>query len=96
MNVKINLKTRLMWASALFVFSNLVSQTINGEVIDKSSKEAVFSCKVISSEGEKSLSDFDGKFQLKYSKLPVKIIISALGYKNDTINCSNSKIKIEK
>ena len=57
---------------------------LTGRVIDDISKEAVVGAKVISSEGQKVITDFDGKFKLSVSTFPVTIVTSMLPYGNDT------------
>jgi iron complex outermembrane receptor protein len=57
---------------------------LSGRVIDDVSKEAVVGAKVVSSEGQKVITDFDGKFKLSVSTFPVTIITSMMPYGNDT------------
>ena len=53
---------------------------LTGRVIDDISKEAVVGAKVIPSEGQKVITDFDGKFKLSVSTFPVTIVTSMLPY----------------
>lgn len=58
---------------------------VTGTVSDKASKEPVYGAKLFVSTGEKSLTDVDGKFELKTSTFPFELVIVASTYKNDTI-----------
>jgi outer membrane receptor protein involved in Fe transport len=57
---------------------------INGVVLDEKSNEPVVGAKVIGSDGNKAITDFDGKFLLNSTNFPVTLITSMLPYANDT------------
>ena len=59
---------------------------ISGTIIDKESKDPVYGAKIIASNGQKILSDFDGKFNLNPDAYPIQLIISAQTYLTDTIS----------
>lgn len=59
---------------------------ISGTIIDKESKDPVYGAKIIASNGQKILSDFDGKFNLTPDTYPIQLIISAQTYLTDTIS----------
>ena len=65
-------------------FKNTYSQT-QGTVLDVNTKEPIVGAKVISSDGNKAITDFDGYFEFKNQSYPVDIVISMLEYVTDTI-----------
>lgn len=62
----------------------LSSSQINGFILDEKSNEPIVGAKVIGSDGNKAITDFDGKFILNSSNFPVILITSMLPYANDT------------
>ncbi len=69
---------------------------ISGTIIDEASGAPVYGAKVVASDGNKALSDFDGKFNLNSQVFPVTLIISAQSYLTDTILCEKAgKIEIK-
>lgn len=58
---------------------------INGTFLDESTKAPVYGAKIVASDGQKALSDLDGKFMLRTTSLPLTVIISAQSYLTDTI-----------
>ena len=78
----------------LFFFTSIslisISQ-INGVVIDLSTKEPVIGAKLIASNNSKALSSIDGSFKLNAleNELPLSIVVSMIGYINDTISISS-------
>jgi iron complex outermembrane receptor protein len=72
-------------------FPALLKAQIIGLVQDKSTNSPIIGAKVVASDGTKTLTDFEGKFNLNCSKYPVTIIISALQYKNDTLLIQEQK-----
>ena len=75
--------------SFLFCLYNLVTVaqvTIKGTVFDEYLEP--FPNAVVSSPSGKTTSDFEGYFTLQVDKLPVKIIISAIGYGSEAITVS--------
>lgn len=75
------MKYLLLFLILLPVFS--FSQ-ITGKVIQFDSKEPVVGAKIIASNGQKAISDFDGKFILNADSYPVTLITSLLPFANDT------------
>ncbi len=59
---------------------------VTGIVVDRANNSPLIGAKLIASDGTKTLSDYDGKFELECKKFPVTIIISLLQYVSDTIN----------
>ena len=72
---------------ALFSFLMPISfiAQVTGVVTDYSGKAPMIGVKVIASSGEKTITDFDGKYNLPINKFPVTIVFSMLQYANDTI-----------
>jgi len=59
---------------------------ITGTVVDKESKEPIYGAKIIASDGNKVLSDFDGNFVINTKEYPVTLIITVQTYLPDTLN----------
>ena len=72
---------------ALFSFLLPISfiAQVTGVVTDYSGKAPMIGVKVIASSGEKTITDFDGKYNLPINKFPVTIVFSMIQYANDTI-----------
>ncbi len=81
----------------LFLLSPIYTiAQISGTVEDKKTKQPVYGAKIISTKGDKAISDFDGKFELKESSIPLTLIISAQGYYTDTVEVKKEKdLRIE-
>lgn len=81
----------------LFIFIPFLGVTqINGTIFDDGSGAPVYGAKVVASDGNKALSDFDGKFSLNSQSFPVTLIISAQSYLTDTVICEKAgKIEIK-
>ena len=63
---------------------------VSGVVQDLNSKESIIGAKVFASDGNKAITDYDGKFVLKCESFPVTIITKMLQYNNDTLVISSS------
>lgn len=63
----------------------LALSQIQGVVTDKNTKKPLFGVKIYASDGQKALSDYDGKYQLNSTNFPVKIHFNLLEYKTDTL-----------
>ena len=72
---------------ALFSFLLPISfiAQVTGVVTDYSGKAPMIGVKVIASSGEKTITDFDGKYNLPINKFPVTLVFSMLQYANDTL-----------
>ena len=57
---------------------------VNGKVQNTESKEPIVGAKIIASNGEKVLSDSDGKFGLLATEFPITLITSMISFENDT------------
>ncbi len=57
---------------------------VTGVVEDGETKEPIFGAKIMSSTGEKVLSDFDGSYSITPSSYPATLIIVAQSYVSDT------------
>jgi outer membrane receptor protein involved in Fe transport len=78
------MKGKLLVLSLLFL-PLLINAQINGIVVDKSNNQPIIGAKVIASDGNKALSDYEGKFNLDCKKFPITIVTTLLQYVNDTI-----------
>lgn len=58
---------------------------ITGNVIDKSNNSPIVGAKIIGSDGNKAITDFDGKFKLNSTVFPVTLVTSMMQYGNDTL-----------
>lgn len=69
----------------LFLPNILSSQEIRGFVYDDSNEDTLIGVKIVSSEGQRVLSDSLGRFSIKYDSLPVSLIFQHYGFINDTV-----------
>ena len=74
--------------SALFAF--FVQGQISGTVISSEDNQALQNVKVMSSDGQKSLTNYAGEFTLTPVKYPVKIIVSMIQFVNDTLEIKSA------
>jgi iron complex outermembrane receptor protein len=75
---------RILFTSFFFLPLFFNAQ-IAGTVVDKTTNTPLIGAKLIASDGNKTLSDFEGKFQLESKKFPVTIIVSLLQFVSDTL-----------
>ena len=61
------------------------SAQITGIVTDFVVKSPMIGVKVVASSGEKTITDFDGKYNLPINNFPVTLVFSMLQYENDTL-----------
>ena len=80
---------KIILISFVLTFTLCVHSQITGKVIEKSNKAEIIGAKVIASDGNKVLSDFEGKFILKSTSFPVTIVTSMLQFENDTTIVTN-------
>jgi iron complex outermembrane receptor protein len=66
-------------------------QDIKGKVVDNASNQGVPGAKLQTSEGKKATANSDGIFSIPVNQLPIKLIISAETFVNDTINVTSSE-----
>ena len=74
----------LLFSSILTCSSSYLLGQITGKVIEKSNKAEIIGAKVIASDGNKVLTDFEGNFKLNSKQFPVTIVTSMLQFENDT------------
>ena len=72
--------------SVICFFSAFSRAQIVGVVRDKETNLPIVGAKILSSDGNKTLSDFEGNFILNCTKFPVVLITSFLQYRTDTIS----------
>ena len=58
---------------------------ISGKVSDSVSKDPLYGVKVVSSEGEKTISEFDGSFEILVTQFPVWLRFSLVDHRIDSI-----------
>ena len=82
-------KNILIFLFFLFI-TDLYSQNITGQVIDKKSKETLIGANVKIIDGVGTTTDIDGNFTLtNITNLPIKIECSYIGYQKQTIEVVN-------
>ena len=71
----------------IFIFLvNFIAQSqVSGFILDDVTNEPIIGAKIYCSDGNRSISGFDGDFKLKSNTFPVTLRISMLEYINDTI-----------
>ena len=77
--------SKRIFFTSFFLLPLFLNAQITGTVEDKVTNAPLIGVKLIASDGNKTLSDFEGKFQLDCKKFPVTIIVSLLQYVSDTI-----------
>lgn len=75
-------KILLLFFVGICLYAN---SQISGTITDKSNGLPLFGVKVIASDNNKILSDYQGKFTLPSKAFPIKIVFILLEYKTDTI-----------
>ncbi|MDB0037954.1 TonB-dependent receptor, partial [bacterium] len=58
---------------------------ISGKIVDSETSEGIFGVKIQSSEGERTITDTDGTFEILIQKYPVEFYLQSLEHKPDTI-----------
>ena len=71
--------------SLLFFIPFFFNAQVKGTVVDRLSNTPLIGAKLIAADGNKILSDYDGKFELGCKTFPVKIVVSLLQYISDTV-----------
>lgn len=75
----------LYLALFLFFISFTNLSQISGVISDFEGKTPLVGVKVITSSGERTITDYDGKYILTINSFPVTIVFSMLQYANDTL-----------
>jgi iron complex outermembrane receptor protein len=77
----------------LFIFLPVFcyGQDIKGKVVDNSKNQGLPGAKLQTSEGKKATANLDGSFSITYNQLPIKLIVSAESFVNDTINVTSAE-----
>lgn len=78
----LNMKFILLLATFLPL---ICAAQISGNVIHNETNEPIVGAKIVASNGQKVLTDFDGKFSIKADTFPVTLITSMMPYANDTL-----------
>lgn len=74
----------------LLVLTQLSQAQVTGSVLGLEDKQAIQNVKIIASDGQKTLSDFEGKFTLFPVKYPIQVIFSMIQFENDTVQISQA------
>ena len=90
-------RKRLFFAVALAIASVLtaVGQTITGKVLDVTTGESIMGATVRYGSGKGVVTDFDGNFSIAVPSLPVKLNISFIGYRPQSITVYDDEEEIE-
>lgn len=67
---------------------------LNGEIRELGTDEVLYGIKIISEEGEKTITDLDGKFSLNVNKYPVWLYFFGAQFKKDSLLVYNEKNKL--
>ena len=81
---------KLFLASFFTLFSLFVQGQVTGTVLSSEDNQALQNVKVMSSDGQKTLTNYAGEFTLTPAKYPVKIIVSMIQFVNDTIEIKSA------
>ncbi len=63
---------------------------VNGTITDQSTGKPLYGVKIIASNGQKAITDFNGKFDVSATEYPVKLVLILLEYRNDTLVVNQS------
>jgi iron complex outermembrane receptor protein len=74
-----------LFFTTFLLFPFLLLSQVSGLVLDKSSKSPLAGVKLMATDGNKTLSDFEGKFQLNCKNFPVTIVVSIIPFVSETI-----------
>lgn len=75
----------------LLVLTQLTQAQVTGSVLGLEDKQAIQNVKIIASDGQKTLSDFEGKFTLYPVKYPIQVIFSMIQFENDTVQITQAE-----
>jgi len=75
--------------SCIFFMPLFVFAQVKGTIVDRLNNTPLIGAKLIASDGNKTLSDYEGKFELNCTKFPVTIVVSLLQYVTETIKVEN-------
>ncbi len=76
---------KLFFTSFFTLFTFFVQGQVTGTVLSSEDNQALQNVKVMSSDGQKTLTNYAGEFTLTPAKYPVKIIVSMIQFVNDTL-----------
>lgn len=79
------MKKSIFLAVSMSLFFDILGQNIKGVVLDKSTSDPIISARIESSEGQKTITNFDGLFKINAEKFPVKLIVSMTGFKSQEV-----------
>ena len=76
---------KLVFAAFFTLVTLFVQGQVTGTVLSSEDNQALQNVKIMSSDGQKTLTNYAGEFTLAPAKFPVKIIVSMIQFVNDTI-----------
>lgn len=89
------LKRTLILLIFLVCFGKIFSQTVAGKIINAANSSPVENVKIKNSEsGEVAVSDDQGNFSLSINDFPAKLVVSAIGFENITVEVGNSEVPV--
>lgn len=80
----------LLFSFLMFLSFTMAAQTIKGKLIDASGGALPFMNVVVSGTTNGTTTNDNGEFNLKVTKLPVKLVISSMGYKTKVVNVTDT------
>lgn len=81
---------RILFYVILCLFYGSFFGQVNGTITDQSTGKPLYGVKIIASNGQKVLTDFNGKFDITTTEYPVKLVFILLEYRNDTLVVNQS------
>jgi outer membrane cobalamin receptor len=78
-------KKHVLFLFLLSVLNIYYGQELEGFVFDETTKEALIGVKISSSEGQKTITNNQGKFVINYQKLPLSIRFNLIEYTVDSV-----------
>jgi outer membrane receptor protein involved in Fe transport len=81
---------KLFFTSFFTLFTFFVQCQVTGTVLSSEDNQALQNVKIMSSDGQKTLTNYAGEFTLTPAKYPVKISVSMIQFINDTIDIKSA------
>ena len=81
---------KLFFSSFFTLFTLFVQGQVTGIVLSSEDNQALHNVKIMSTEGQKTLTNYAGEFTLTPAKYPVKVIVSMIQFVNDTIEIKSA------
>lgn len=81
---------KLILFTLLFLTSHVLRAQVSGTIVSAEDKQALPNARIYASDGEKTLSSFDGKFSLNSAHFPIKLVVSMISFVTDTLTITES------